>query len=142
MIIFLYTILEQKRELMKTAEKILEIESLLENLIKKNREGSILRMKILFFSDLYQDLSISMIIEKLGIKKTNFALMSAALEKEGCLVIKKSNMDRRCRVIELTDKGRQELNNYLAELGNNLAETPTEIEQNLDSLSRFLNKII
>ena len=127
---------------MKTAEKIIEIESLLENLIKKNREGSILRMKILFFSDLYQDLSISMIIEKLGIKKTNFALMSASLEKEGCLVIKKSNMDRRCRVIELTDKGREELNNYLAEVGKNLGATPLEIEQNLDSLSRFLNKII
>ncbi|MBE7073648.1 MAG: winged helix-turn-helix transcriptional regulator [Clostridiales bacterium] len=127
---------------MKTAEKILEIESLLENLIKKNREGSILRMKILFFSHLYQDLSISMIIEKLGIKKTNFALMSAALEKEGCLVIKKSNMDRRCRVIELTEKGRKELDNYLTEVGNNFGATPIEIEQNLDSLSRFLNKII
>ncbi|MBO5394695.1 MAG: winged helix-turn-helix transcriptional regulator [Clostridia bacterium] len=127
---------------MKTAEKIIEIESLLENLIKKNREGSILRMKILFFSDLYQDLSISMIIEKLGIKKTNFALMSAALEKEGCLVIKKSNMDRRCRVIELTQKGRDELNNYLGEVSKNLGATPLEIEQNLDSLSRFLNKII
>lgn len=127
---------------MKTAEKIVEIESLLENLIKKNRDGSILRMKILFFSDLYQDLSISMIIEKLGIKKTNFALMSAALEKEGCLVIKKSNMDRRCRVIELTEKGRIELNNYLAEVSKNLGATPLEIEQNLDSLSRFLNRII
>ena len=127
---------------MKTAEKIIEIESLLENLIKKNREGSILRMKILFFSDLYQDLSISMIIEKLGIKKTNFALMSAALEKEGCLVIKKSNMDRRCRVLELTPKGREELESYLGEVSKNLGETPLEIERNLDNLSRFLNKII
>ena len=127
---------------MTTAEKILEIESLLENLIKKNREGSILRMKILFFSELYQDLSISMIIEKLGIKKTNFALMSAALEKEGCLVIKKSNMDRRCRVIELTEKGKEELNNYLAEMTKNLGATPLEIESNLDSLGKYLNKII
>ena len=56
---------------MKRAEKIIEIESLLENLLKKNREGSLLRMKILFFSSLYENLSISMIIEKLGIKKTN-----------------------------------------------------------------------
>ena len=127
---------------MKTAEKLLEIESLLENLIKKNREGSILRMKILFFSDLYQDLSISMIIEKLGIKKTNFALMSAALEKEGCLVIKKSNMDRRCRVIELTEKGKTELNNYLAETSKILGATPIEIESCLDSLGKYLNRII
>lgn len=127
---------------MKTAEKLLEIESLLENLIKKNREGSILRMKILFFSDLYQDLSISMIIEKLGIKKTNFALMSAALEKEGCLVIKKSNLDRRCRVIELTEKGKTELNNYLNEMSKLLGTTPNEIEGCIDCLGKYLNKII
>ncbi|MBQ8909098.1 MAG: transcriptional regulator [Clostridia bacterium] len=127
---------------MKTTEKILEIESLLENLIKKNREGSVLRMKILFFSDLYQDLSISMIIEKLGIKKTNFALMSAALEKEGCLVIKKSNLDRRCRMLELTQKGRDELNNYLNEMSKTLGSTPLEIETSLDNLGRYLNKII
>ena len=127
---------------MKTVEKIVEIESLMENLIKKNRDGSILRMKILFFSDLYQDLSISMIIEKLGIKKTNFALMTAALEKEGCLVIKKSNLDRRCRVVELTPKGRAELDAYLAEVTKNLGPTPIELEHALDVLGKFLNKII
>ena len=127
---------------MKTVEKIVEIESLMENLIKKNRDGSILRMKILFFSDLYQDLSISMIIEKLGIKKTNFALMSASLEKEGCLIIKKSNLDRRCRVVELTEQGRAELNNYLAEVTKSLGPTPIELEHSLDVLGKFLNKII
>ena len=127
---------------MKTAEKIVEIESLLENLIKKNREGSILRMKILFFSSLYEDLSVSMIIEKLGIKKTNFALMSAALEKEGCLVIKKSNMDRRCRVIQLTEKGRGELNRYLGEVEKNLGATSLEVDNALMVLNKFLNRII
>ena len=127
---------------MKTAEKIVEIESLLENLIKKNREGSILRMKILFFSSLYEDLSVSMIIEKLGIKKTNFALMSAALEKEGCLVIKKSNMDRRCRVIQLTEKGRGELNRYLGEVEKNLGATSLEVDNALLVLNKFLNRII
>ena len=34
---------------MKRAEKLIEIESLLENLMKSRRDGSILRMKILFF---------------------------------------------------------------------------------------------
>lgn len=127
---------------MKTAEKIVEIESLLENLIKKNRDGSILRMKILFFSSLYEDLSISMIIEKLGIKKTNFALMSASLEKEGCLVIKQSNMDRRCRVIELTEKGRNELNQYLGEIEKNVGATATEVDNAFNVLNKFLNRII
>ncbi|MBP3344714.1 MAG: winged helix-turn-helix transcriptional regulator [Clostridia bacterium] len=127
---------------MKTAEKIVEIESLLENLIKKNRDGSILRMKILFFSSLYEDLSISMIIEKLGIKKTNFALMSASLEKEGCLVIKKSNMDRRCRVVELTEKGRAELDQYLGEIEKYVGATAIEVDNAFNVLNKFLNKII
>ena len=54
---------------MKRAEKLIEIESLLENLMKSRRDGSILRMKILFFGQIYENLSVSMIIEKLGIKK-------------------------------------------------------------------------
>ena len=65
---------------MKRIEKLIEIESLLENLMKKKHPGGILRMKILFFSRLYENLSISIIIEKIGIKKTNFALMTRALE--------------------------------------------------------------
>lgn len=127
---------------MKRAEKIIEIESLLENLLKKNREGSLLRMKILFFSSLYENLSISMIIEKLGIKKTNFALMTAQLEKEGCLVIKKSNLDKRCRIIELTEKGKQELDSFIKDIDKNLGATSPELDFCLETLNNFLNKII
>lgn len=127
---------------MKRAEKIIEIESLLENLLKKNREGSLLRMKILFFSSLYENLSISMIIEKLGIKKTNFALMTAQLEKEGAIVIKKSNLDKRCRIIELTEKGRQELDAFVKDVDKTLGATLPEIDYCLETLNNFLNKII
>lgn len=127
---------------MKRAEKIIEIESLLENLLKKNREGSLLRMKILFFSSLYENLSISMIIEKLGIKKTNFALMTAQLEKEGALVIKKSNLDKRCRVVELTAKGREELNGFIKDIDRTIGATAPELDYCLETLNNFLNKII
>ena len=127
---------------MKRAEKIIEIESLLENLLKKNREGSLLRMKILFFSRLYENLSISMIIEKLGIKKTNFALMTAQLEKEGALVIKKSSLDKRCRIIELTEKGRAELDAFIKDVDKSLGATAPELDYALETLNNFLNKII
>lgn len=127
---------------MKRAEKIIEIESLLENLLKKNREGSLLRMKILFFASLYENLSISMIIEKLGIKKTNFALMTASLEKEGCLVIKKSSLDKRCRVIELTEKGRRELDAFVKDIEKMLGPTSPELDYTLEKFNTFLNKII
>jgi len=127
---------------MKRAEKIIEIESLLENLLKKNREGSLLRMKILFFARLYENLSISMIIEKLGIKKTNFALMTAELEKEGSLIIKKSNLDKRCRIVELTQKGNQELDAFMKDIEKSLGATAPELDYCLETLNNFLNKII
>ena len=131
-----------KREFMKRASNLIEVESLLENLMKKNCKSGILRMKILFFSRLYENLSISMIIQKLGIQKTNFALMTASLEKEGCLVVKKSNLDRRCRVIELTEKGNAELDAYLKDIDKQLSATSPEIDYAVETLDKFLNKII
>lgn len=127
---------------MKRAEKLIEIETLLENLMKSRRDGSILRMKILFFSQMYENLSVSMIIEKLGIKKTNFALMTSSLEKEGCLVIKKSNMDRRCHIIELTEKGKEEVANYVKEFDKILGATSPDVDYAVDVLSKFLNKLV
>ena len=127
---------------MKKIEKLIEIEALLENLMKSHKDGGILRIKILFFCSIYQNLSVSMIIDKLGIKKTNFALMTAELEKEGCIVIKKSNLDRRCRFVELTEKGRKELDDYLKELDKSLGDTTPEVDKAVDILSAYLNKII
>lgn len=127
---------------MKRAEKLIEIESLLENLMKSRREGGLLRMKILFFCSIYENLSVGMIIDKLGIKKTNFALMTANLEKEGCIVIKKSNMDRRCRVIEVTETGRKEIEQYKKCLVKALGPTSPEVDYALDVLCKYLNKII
>ena len=127
---------------MKKIEKLIEIEALLENLMKSHKDGGILRIKILFFCSIYQNLSVSMIIDKLGIKKTNFALMTAELEKEGCIVIKKSNLDRRCRFVELTEKGRKEVDDYLKELDKSLGNTTPEVDKAVDILSAYLNKII
>lgn len=127
---------------MKRAEKLIEIESLLENLMKKNHEGGILRMKVLMFCYIYENLSVSMIIEKLGIKKTNFALMTSSLECEGKIVIKQSCIDRRCHQIELTKSGKEELESYLKDIESQLGATSLETDQALDILLKFLNKIV
>ena len=137
-----YILILTKSKKMKKIEKLIEIEALLENLMKSHKDGGILRTKILFFCSIYQNLSVSMIIDKLGIKKTNFALMTAELEKDGCIVIKKSNLDRRCRLVELTDKGRKELDDYLKELDKSLGNTTPEVDKAVDILSAYLNKII
>ncbi len=131
-----------KRKVMKKIEKLLEIEALLENMMKSHKNGGILRTKILFFCSIYQNLSVSMIIDKLGIKKTNFALMTAELEKDGCIILKRSNLDRRCRLVELTEKGRKELDSYLRNMDKALGNTPIEVDKAIDTLSTFLNKIV
>ena len=127
---------------MKKIEKLLEIEALLENMMKSHKNGGILRTKILFFCSIYQNLSVSMIIDKLGIKKTNFALMTAELEKDGCIILKRSNLDRRCRLVELSEKGRKELDSYLRNMDKALGNTPIEVDKAIDTLSTFLNKIV
>ena len=70
---------------MKTEQKLIEIESLIENLLKKHATGGLLKYKVLSFADQYENLSVSMIIEKLGIKKSNFALLASELERQGLL---------------------------------------------------------
>lgn len=125
---------------MKTAQKILEIESLCENLAKKECEGGLLRMKVLYFVSQYENLSVSMIIEKLGIKKPNFALLSAELERDGLVVSRQAEIDRRCRTMSLTDKGREELDEYLSKLGKYTNETTPELDRALEVLLNYLNK--
>lgn len=127
---------------MKKAQKLFEIEVLAENLMKKECENGLLRMKVLSFISLYENLSVGMIIEKLGIKKSNFALICADLEKEGLVVSKQAEIDRRCRTMALTDEGRAVLDDYLSRIDTHIGETDMEVDRAIDTLIKFLNKRI
>ena len=127
---------------MKKAQNLLEIETLTENLMKKECENGLLRMKVLSFISIYENLSVGMIIEKLGIKKSNFALICAELEKEGLVVSKQAEIDRRCRTMSLTEKGQIELNEYLEKINSRIGETDLEVDKAIEVLIKFLNKRI
>lgn len=127
---------------MKKAQNLFEIEALTENLMKKECENGLLKMKVLSFISLYENLSVSMIIEKLGIKKSNFALISAELEKEGLVVSKQAEIDRRCRTMTLTEKGQAELDCYLEKINARIGETDLEVDRAIETLLKFLNKRI
>lgn len=127
---------------MKKAQKLFEIEVLAENLMKKECENGLLRMKVLSFISLYENLSVGMIIEKLGIKKSNFALICADLEKEGLVVSKQAEIDRRCRTMALTEEGRAVLDDYLSRIDTHIGETDMELDRAIDTLIKFLNKRI
>ncbi len=127
---------------MKTAQKILEIEALCENLLKKNTDGGLLKFKVLSFAKLYSNLSVSMIIEKLGIKKSNFALITADLEKEGLLKISHAEIDRRCRVLQLTERGEKILDDFYQKIEADIGLTDVDTERAFDILLNYLNKRI
>ena len=127
---------------MKNIGKLLEIEALTENLTKHLAKNNLLKIKVLYFISQYENLSVSMIIEKLGLKKSNFALMAKELELEGLVVSKQGEIDKRCRLMFLTEKGKRELETYLNELSAYFKETNAEVERSLDTLCTYLNKKI
>lgn len=127
---------------MKEIEKLIEISGLLDNLLKVGGERTVLQNKVLLFCSIYQSLPFGVIIDKLGIKKTNFALMIAELEKEGNVVIKQSNIDRRCKLVQLTEKGQKELEKFTQEVEKAVGNTSLEVDKAIDTLNTFLNKII
>ena len=127
---------------MKNFEKLLEIEALLENITKQFAKNNLLRVKYLYFVGEYQNLSVGMIISKLGVKKSNFALMSKKLEKEGVISVKHGEFDRRNRMLFLTEKGKKELDAYLNEIKKFFSEDDHDIEKSIEQLNYYLNKKI
>lgn len=127
---------------MKNVDKIIEIEALTENLTKHFAKNNLLRIKVLYFISQYENLSVSMIIDKLGLKKSNFALMTKSLEEEGLVVSKQGEIDKRCRMMFLTEKGKTELANFIQSLDEFFAEQNSEVEHALETLSIYLNKKI
>ena len=127
---------------MKNVDKILEIEALTENLTKHFAKNNLLKVKVLYFISQYENLSVSMIIDKLGIKKSNFALMTKELEREGLVTSRQGEIDKRCRLMTLTESGKAELNSFMDCLNKYFPENNNEVENALETLSTYLNKKI
>ena len=127
---------------MKNVDKILEIEALTENLTKHLAKNNLLKIKVLYFISQYENLSVSMIIDKLGLKKSNFALMTKDLEAENLIVSRKGEIDKRCRLMALTEKGKKTLSEFISHLEKVFTEENSEVEHALEILSSYLNKKI
>lgn len=127
---------------MKNIEKLLEIEALTENLTKHLANNNLLKIKVLYFISQYENLSVGMIIDKLGLKKSNFALMTKELEVDGFIYSKQGEIDKRCRMLFLTEKGKKELSSFIRSLDNYFEEKNTEVENAIGTLTTYLNKKI
>lgn len=127
---------------MKNVDKLLEIEALTENLTKHLAKNNLLKIKVLYFISQYENLSVSMIIDKLGLKKSNFALMTKELEEARLIASKQGEIDKRCKMMYLTEQGKKELSSFMDELGSKFDEKNSEVEYALEVLSIYLNKKI
>ena len=127
---------------MKNVHKLIEIEALLENLTKHFAKNNLLKFKVLYFISQYENLSVSMIIDKLGIKKSNFAIMSKELEVEGLIFSKQGEIDKRCRMLFLTEQGKTQLSDFLSSIESTFNEKNNEVDQAIETLTNYLNKKI
>lgn len=127
---------------MKNVKKLLEIEALTENLAKHLAKNNLLKYKVLYFISQYENLSVSMIIDKLGIKKSNFAIMTKELEVEGLVYSKQAEIDKRCRMLFLTEAGKAELSTFLNMFESFFADKNSEVDNAIEILTTYLNKKI
>ncbi len=126
---------------MSIARKLLEIKSLSQTIcnITKN-ETTNTQIKVLYFIDEYSSVSPQLLISKLGIVKSNLALITKKMIEDDLIVSKKSLSDKRAIFYSITPKGKKMLDSYTAELDKIFHEQDLEIEYNLDIILKYLNK--
>lgn len=125
---------------MKNVDKIIEIEALSENVMKHFAKNNLLKFKVLYFISQYQNLSVGMIIDKLGLKKSNFALMTKILESDGLVESKQGEIDKRCRLMSLTEKGKTQLQEFQNDMEKFFHENSPEVEHAIETICNYLNK--
>lgn len=128
---------------MNTARKILEIKCLAQTLCQNgNIENTNNQLKVLYFIDEYQSVTPQLLISKLGIVKSNLALLTKSLIKDGLIVSSKSLADKRAIVYSITEKGKQILDEHISSISRYIRqdEQTPELMSALEIVLNYLNK--
>ena len=123
------------------ARKILEIKALSQticNISKNDTTNHVL--KVLYFVDEYQSVSPQILISKLGIVKSNLALLTKKMIADGLIYSQKSSSDRRAINYQIAPKGKQMLNDYIDNLNKILHEQSSELSGAIEVVLKYLNK--
>lgn len=104
-----------------------------------------MRVKVLYMLSKNKNCPPSVLIEGLGIAKSNLALLCKAMCEEGVICASKSETDKRNVYYSLTAKGERELKEFyglmLSEFDLSLTERETKIiEKKFEEIIDFLNK--
>ena len=123
------------------ARKILEIKALCQTICSaSNNESTNNELKVLFFVDEYQSISPQILVSKLGIAKSNLALMTKKMIAENLIFRQKSETDGRAILLSITPKGKKMLDDYLDNISKIFPDENTELAKAMDIVLKNLNK--
>ena len=102
------------------------------------------KFKVLLAINEKSTLSPSELIYKLGLAKSNIALLAKSMIKEGLIESKKDTLDSRIVLYSLTNKGKEELENSLNVMSKNFTNQLAYKNKfkEIDKLVKELNTII
>ena len=127
---------------MSIARQILELKTLSQTIcsITKNKATST-EIKILYFIDEYKNCSPQVLISKLGIAKSNLALLTKKMIKENLITSKRGYQDGRSIHYSITSAGKKMLDEYILNLNKIFHEQESgELESSLKTILEYLNK--
>ena len=123
------------------ARKILEIKALCQTICSaSNNESTNNELKVLYFVDEYQSISPQILVSKLGIAKSNLALMTKRMISENLIYRQKSKTDGRAILLSITEKGKKMLDDYLSNIAKIFPDDNIELERAMDIVLKNLNK--
>ncbi len=141
--------MKNERLILKIVELRIKLQSLCDGFNKTNaNKKSVLTMdkKVLFVLSKNKNCTPSVLIETLGVAKSNLALLCKSLIKEGLITQSKGDLDKRSIFYNITEKGKNKLNEFCLSLENDTLKNVSKqelskLENNFDEIINFFNII-
>jgi DNA-binding MarR family transcriptional regulator len=137
----------------KLAKNVVNLRIMLQNIcegyddeVENKKVLLTMRIKVLFFISNNKNATPMMLIENLGLAKSNLALLCKSLIEEELIISNKNETDKRNIYYVITEKGLKEISDYYDALNlefDNLKINDKEskiIEKKLDDIILFINK--
>ncbi len=122
---------------MTEAEKLFELYILADTFCNQhNFELNVSKLKILSLIKKYSPAPATLLINKLGIIKTNFSSSCLGLQNKNLIVCKKGKEDKRNRYYLLTENGESVLKSFYELLSKYLREEDLSIDKALTILNK------
>ena len=133
-------------------EQMVELRILLQgicdgfNVENLNKKSSLtMRIKVLYALSKTERCCPSILIEKLGIAKSNLALLCKSMCEDGVIAVTKSDLDKRNIYYSITPAGKEELGEFYAAMADDLKLTDREtrvMEKKFGEIIEFIIKKI